>query len=61
MVNVAQLVEHQIVVLRVVGSIPIFHPKNVINENITQLSDDFCNKSVFFFVSWFIEMLSFGV
>jgi hypothetical protein len=28
MVNVAQLVEHQIVALVVVGSIPTVHPKN---------------------------------
>ena len=27
MVIVAQLVEHQIVVLRVAGSMPVFHPK----------------------------------
>ncbi len=27
MVNVAQLVEHQVVVLGVVGSIPTIHPK----------------------------------
>jgi hypothetical protein len=27
MVNVAQMVEHQIVALRVVGSIPTIHPK----------------------------------
>ena len=29
MVDVAQLVEHQIVALVVVGSIPTIHPKNI--------------------------------
>ena len=29
MVNVAQLVEHQIVALVAVGSIPTIHPKNL--------------------------------
>lgn len=32
MVDVAQLAEHQIVVLGVVGSSPIFHPKATASE-----------------------------
>ncbi len=33
MVDVAQLVEHQIVALRVVGSIPTIHPKIILLEH----------------------------
>ena len=32
LVSIAQLVEHQVVVLRVMGSIPITHPKLVIEN-----------------------------
>ena len=41
MVDVAQWLEHWIVVPGVVGSIPIFHPKSRKNQSDTQVLADF--------------------
>lgn len=44
MVNVAQLVEHQVVALRVVGSIPTIHPTKIQKVTCKSLKNTYTGK-----------------